>query len=254
MSLLQTMLTHLDSPECDYSTQPSSPVENNTASGDNLFVSTDLESVRFEWAVTSTSDVESGGKIYRRLDPEYFAWLRSRMLAAQSAFKAGKIPKTAWEGLKRRFNPLQEYAVQKLGRESIRQALRHFRPQDYQAPRQAETPIRNDWIYPPNEVWNCIRQVSSEALAKVDAIKEDALSKQWSEARLYQNQGRYRFPYGQDYGLVCFVGGYREIGAVAEKYIEVIHCPGSPRLSTLRFHNPDVLQSWLPKVEDGHGH
>jgi hypothetical protein len=109
MSLLQTMLTYLDSPECEHSEQALQPTENgNSTPEPDLFVSTDLETAGFEWAVTSTSDVEYNGKIYRRLDPEYFAWLRSRMFAAQSAFKAGKLPETTWESLKSRFNPLQE--------------------------------------------------------------------------------------------------------------------------------------------------
>jgi hypothetical protein len=262
MSLLQTMLTHLDSPECEPSQQAAPSAENDSSVPEpELFVSTDLDTAQFEWAVTSASDVEYNGKIYRRLEPEYFAWLRSRMLAAQSAFKAGKLSESTWESLKSRFNPLQEYAVQKFGKESLRQASRQISPQNYQAPRHVPAnpekpaePPKNNWIYPPNEAWNCIEQVSSDALAKVDAIKEEAMSRKWSEARLYQNQGRYRFPCGQDYGLVCFVGGDRKIGAVTERYIEIIHSPDTPRPSTLRFHNPDVPQPWLKKVESNHEH
>nr|WP_321466145.1 hypothetical protein [uncultured Desulfobulbus sp.] len=112
MSLLQTMLTHLDSPTCEPSEQAPLPAENKSSAPEpDLFVSTDLETAQFEWDVTSASDVEYNGKIYRRLEPEYFAWLRSRMLAAQSAFKAGKFPESTWESLKSRLHPLQEYAV-----------------------------------------------------------------------------------------------------------------------------------------------
>ncbi len=101
MSLLQTMLTHLDSPECEPSEQAPQPTENDSSAPEpDLFVSTDLEIAQFEWAVTSASDVEYNGKIYRRLEPDYFAWLRSRMLAAQSTFKAGKLPESTWESLK----------------------------------------------------------------------------------------------------------------------------------------------------------
>ncbi len=69
----------------------------------------------------------------------------------------------------------------------------------------------------------CIQQVS--------AIKEEAMSKKWSEARLYQNQGRFKFSCGQDYGLVCFVGDDQKIGAVTEQYIEIIHGQDTPRPS-----------------------
>jgi hypothetical protein len=139
MSLLQTMLTHLDSPECEPSEQAPPPAENDSVAPEpDLFVSTDLDTAQFEWAVTSASDVEYNGKIYRRLEPEYFAWLRSRMLAAQSAFKAGKLPVSTWESLKNRFNPLQEYAVQKFGKEDLQQASRRLSPQNYQAPRHVQ--------------------------------------------------------------------------------------------------------------------
>ena len=123
MSLLQTMITHLDSPECEPSQETPPPAENDSSAPEpDFFVSTDLETAQFEWAVTSASDVEYNGKIYCRLESEYFAWLRSRMLAAQSAFKAGKLPESTWESLKSRFNPLQEYAVQKFGKEALQQA------------------------------------------------------------------------------------------------------------------------------------
>lgn len=106
-----------------------------TAPEPDLFVSTDLETALCEWAVTSASDVECNGKIYRHLNPEYFAWLRSRMLVAQSAFKDGKLPEATWTNLKSRFNPLQEYTIQKYGKESLQQTFNQFNSQDYQAPR-----------------------------------------------------------------------------------------------------------------------
>ena len=227
MSLLQTMLTHLDSTECEPSEQSHKPAENISTQEPALFVSTDLETTQFEWAITSASDVEYSGKIYRRLDPEYFAWLRSRMLAAQSAFKAGKLPETKWESLKNRFNPLQEYAVQKFGKEHLQQAFSQLSPQNYQPPRhvpkkpeKTAEPPKNNWIYPGNKALTCIQPVTSHALAKVDAIRDEALAKKWSEAKLYQNQGRYKFPCGEDYGLVCFVDEDQVIGAVTERYIE----------------------------------
>jgi len=45
------------------------------------------------------------------------------------------------------------------------------------------------------------------------------MAKGWSEVRLYQNQGRFRFPCGEDYGLVCFVDGDQEIGEATERFI-----------------------------------
>ncbi len=64
MSLLQTMLTHLDSPEREHSEQAPQPTENGSSAPEpDLFASTDLETAGFEWAVTSTSDVEYNGNI-----------------------------------------------------------------------------------------------------------------------------------------------------------------------------------------------
>jgi len=91
--------------------------------------------------------------------------------------------------------------------------------------------------------------VTSRAVAKVDVICDEAMACGWSEARLYQNQRRFRFPYGQDYGLICFVDEGREIGGVTKQSIEIIHGANTPHLSTPRFHNSDVPQPWLKKAE-----
>jgi hypothetical protein len=105
------------------------------------------------------------------------------------------------------------------------------------------------WLFPAGEAWKCRQPVTARAVAKVDAIRQEAEACGWSEARLYQNQGRYGFPCGQDYGLVCFVDGDREIGAVTERFIEIVHGAKTPRPGTLRFYNPDVPQPWRKKVE-----
>jgi hypothetical protein len=202
-------------------------------------------------------DREIDGTLCRRLSPEYFAWLRSRMVTAQAAHKAGKLPEDAWNTLRQRFNALQELAIREFGKESLQEVLQSFSPKNYRPPalrpEPQEKPVeapRKDWIYPGNQAWKCKQPVTSQAVAKVDAIREEAMAKGWSEARLYQNQGRFRFPCGEDYGLVCFVDGDQEIGEVTERSIEIIHGPKSGRPSTLRFYNPDVPQPWMKKVED----
>jgi hypothetical protein len=78
----------------------------------------------------------------------------------------------------------------------------------------------------------------------VDAIRKQAQSLGWAEARLYQNRGRFAFPCGQDWGLVCFVGHGDALGEITETHIEIIHdCSG--RRNPLRFANSDV---WPPRV------
>jgi len=79
-------------------------------------------------------------------------------------------------------------------------------------------------------------------VAKVDAIRDRALALGWSERGLYQNRGQFRFPYGEDYGLVCFIGEEQRIGEVTKQYIEIVS--PLPRENRLRFYNPDVPQPW----------
>ena len=175
----------------------------------------------------------------------------------KAAHKAGKLPEDAWNTLRKRFNALQELAIREFGKESLQEVLQSFSPKNYRPPalrpEPQDKPVdvpRKDWIYPGNQAWKCKQPVTSQAVAKVDTIREEAMAKGWSEARLYQNQGRFRFPCGEDYGLVCFVDGDQEIGEVTERSIEIIHGPKSGRPSTLRFYNPDVPQPWMKKVED----
>lgn len=86
-------------------------------------------------------------------------------------------------------------------------------------------------------------------MPKVDAIRDQALSLGWTDARLYQNRGRYSFPCGQEYGLVCFLYDDRSVGEVTRQSIEIIGPP--PQENRLRFYNPDVDQPWLKKSADG---
>lgn len=98
------------------------------------------------------------------------------------------------------------------------------------------------YLFPKDGDQPVTEKVLPAAVAKVDAIREQALALGWSERRLYQNRGQFRFPYGEDYGLVCFIGDAQRIGAVTKQYIEIVGPP--PRENRLRFCNPDVPQPW----------
>lgn len=196
------------------------------------------------------------GRIFRKLSPDYFAWLRSKMISAQAAHKAGKLSDTAWDTLRERFNSLQEMSIEMFGKETLQKALRDFNPKSYLPPTPAKAEpvlptetVRKDWLYPASQAWMCRQKVTSEAVAKVDAIRNEAMAKGWSEARLYQNQGRFRFPCGEDYGLICFVEGSRRIGEITKRYIEIIS-ETAGRENRLRFFNPDVDQPWLKRKQE----
>ena len=246
MSLLRTMMTHLGKEDELPVQNPAEQTKEVPVPPRILFVATDLEFRKFDQVEAKDRDIEYDGKVFRRLDPEYFAWLRSRMVAARNTHQAGKLPDRTWNLLRERFNRVQELAIQEFGDKTLQKAVRSLNPKTYEAPAKHQ---KKDWIYPAEEAWKCKQPVTSRDVAKVDAIRDEAEAKGWQEARLYQNQGRFRFPCGQDYGLVCFVDGDQEIGAVTERFIEIIHGAGTQRPSTLRFYNPDVPQPWLKKVE-----
>jgi hypothetical protein len=257
MSLLTTMIRHLGTDVSKADSQDSLAVSETSQHCQSLFVTTDLEIRKFAWVRTGEIDIEQNGKVFRLLSPKYFAWLRSRMVTAQAAHKAGKLPEDAWNTLRQRFNALQELAIREFGKESLQEVLQSFSTKNYRPPQNQPTvqiktaeSHEKSWLYPQGMQGRHRQPVTSQAVAKVDAIREEAMAKGWSEARLYQNQGRFQFPCGEDYGLVCFVDGDQEIGEVTERSIEIIHGPRSGRPSTLRFYNPDVPQPWMKKVED----
>ena len=190
---------------------------------------------------------------FRRLDPEYYAWLRSRMVVAQKRYQAGRLRAGRYEELRARFNAVHAWAVERLGEPVLLEAVRTLDPRAYRPPavKDAEEADSSDVVeaapahlYPAHGDWRFTEPVTPEAVAKVTAIREQALAAGWSEAQLYQNRGRYSFPCGQDYGLVCFLHGDDRVGEVTRQSIEIINARGSH----LRFYNLDVDQPWLRHV------
>jgi hypothetical protein len=191
---------------------------------------------------------------FRRLDPEYYAWLRSRMVVAQKRYQAGRLPVGQYEELRTRFNAVHAWAVERFGEPVLQEAVRTLDPRAYRPPtvKDAEEADSSDVVdaappahfYPVQGDWRFTEPVSPQAVAKVDAVRERALAAGWSEAQLYQNRGRYSFPCGQDYGLVCFLHGDDQVGEMTAQFIEIINARGT----RLRFYNPKVDQPWLRHV------
>jgi len=245
MSFLQTMLSHID----QRSTEQPSSQENQKSAEIFPYVATDLNLIELDQSTATSVDVDHNGKTYRRLDPQYLAWLRSRMVAAQAAHRSSKLSTSAWENLRSKYNPILKHAIKKFGNRTLQNMFMEFDPKSYQPPRNMEKAKKlhkRTWIYPEGD-WSYMEPVSYEALAKVNAIRDEAISKGWSETKLYQNRGRYRFPFGQDYGLICYVDGKKKIGAIAPQHIEIIHNPESSRQKVLKFYNPCVPQPWTSK-------
>jgi hypothetical protein len=99
-----------------------------------LFVSTGLDFWATERPHVFARDVQINDTAYRRLDPEYFAWLRSRMLAVRSAVGSGRVVADAFEELRQNFYAVQEWALDTFGEATLRDAIRTTDPTTYRPP------------------------------------------------------------------------------------------------------------------------
>ena len=226
-----------------------------------LYVATNLKSWETNEPHCFARDVGIDGTCFRRLDPDYYAWLRHKMERAKKAEVSRRLSAQAFDTLRTRFNAVHSWAREHLGEEALRSAVQSLDPKAYAPPRldaldgrpvpepsaPKETPLATPpYLFPKNGDWRFTQRVRSSAVPKVDAMRDQALSLGWSEARLYQNRGRFRFPCGEDYGLVCFLDENKRIGQVTRQYIEIV-CP-PPKEYRLRFFNPDVEQPWKKKT------
>ncbi|OPZ83955.1 MAG: hypothetical protein BWY76_02048 [bacterium ADurb.Bin429] len=66
-------------------------------------------------------------------------------------------------------------------------------------------------------------------------IRERAHALGWTDADLFQTSGRFQFPCGQEYGLVCFLRG-RTPGEITADGIALL--PDKPGGAVLTFHRP----------------
>ena len=124
-----------------------------------------------------------------------------------------------------------------------------FPPEDQPAAARAEpkvtSPATRPYLFPEDGDWRFTQRVRSSAMTKVDAILDQTLSLGWREDRLYQNRGRFRFPCGEDYGLVCFLDEDERIGKVTRQFIQIVGPPLQE--NCLHFYNPEVDQPWMKK-------
>jgi len=304
-------------------------------------------------------DLVIDGKAYRRLTPDYYAWLRSRMSHAQQKHRRGLLPEAVYAQLRDRFNAMQDEAIRLFSETTLLAAVESLDLQGYEPPSlqaasrilpllqaaqaqatgmapladalgsgttralwpdpdtppalavgvpvrllggregvvtaiypaaeelpagwvavlmtdgqcaQADTryltdlydrrfvpmtytpyeeraralaaqerpedfdDILPDLNYPVDGHWRFTEPVDLLDFFKVEEIKETAMGLGWSYADLFQNRGRFAMPYGQDYGLICFVHG-RVVGAVTADAIELFPEKGN-RDQCTRFARP----------------
>jgi hypothetical protein len=207
-----------------------------------MFVSTALDTWLTEHTAAFARDVQVNDTAYRRLDPEYYAWLRSRMMLAKTVASNGQLGLDAFDDLRHRFNALHQWAVERFGEQPLVAAIRSLIAREYVPPVvEPDLPHRAfaSVITDRNVV-----SVSPEAVALVDAICDRALALGWTRDSLYQTRGSIRFPLGNDYGLVCYLKAGDRIGDVTAHSIEII----LPNNIRQRFYNPNVDQPWIKRV------
>jgi len=182
-------------------------------------------------------DFQINDTCYRRLDPQYYAWLRSRMHMAKLSAAAGRLAQESFEELRAKFNAIHGWATGQFGEDCLLDAIDNLDAREYQPP------VAEPWQ--PHRPWPSVssgndgghvfaHHVSERATALVHDIRDRALALGWTHEALYQSHGRLRFPFGQDYGLVCFIGVEDRIGDVAADAIEIIGPP--PRELRHRFY------------------
>jgi hypothetical protein len=204
--------------------------------GHGLFVSTSLDTWTTGQPEIFTRDVQVDDRAYRRLDPEYYAWLRSRMHLAQLAAGAGRLSPEAFDELREKFNAVHEWAVAHFGEDSLREAVRNLDARNYAPPvAEPDKPVRPA---------RAAEHIASDAVAMVDAIRDQALSLGWTERSLYGPSGATRALLGKACGLANLLNATDQIGVVTRQSIEIILASGVRQ----RFYNPDIDQPWMRRV------
>lgn len=198
-----------------------------------LYVSTSLRTWTTDRPERFARDVQINDTAYRRLDPVYHAWLRSKMNLAKLAWKAGQLSGEDFNALRERFNGMHEWALDRSGEAALLDAVRKLDARVYQPPiAEADKPAH------PVRAAN---SVSGEAMATVDVIRDRALALGWTRESLYGTHGSTSVAHGRNLGLVGLLKPRDQIGEVRQHAIEII-LPNSVRQ---HFYNPNVAQPWI---------
>lgn len=198
-----------------------------------LYVSTGVDSWPTEHTHRLARDVQINDTAYRRLDPEYYAWLRSRMNLARLAADAGRLRREDFGELRLKFNAVHEWAIERFGEGALRDAIGHLDARVYSPPvAEMDRPTRPRRAEDPG---------LAEATAKVDSIRDRAIELGWTERSLYGTPGSTRGLRRRDRGLAGYLKPDDQIGEVSRRSIEII----VPNGIRQRFYNPDVEQPWM---------
>jgi hypothetical protein len=174
--------------------------------------------------------------MYRRIDPEYFAWLRLRMLAAKEAADAGRVPADVWQAARVVFNAIQQHAIALFGEAPLRGTVRTLDAAKYRPPFPEE--YEKPQAQPSQPPEPAIDARLEHARAQIAGIRERALTLGWREERLYAQAGHAK-------GRITLLHPGEQIGTVTREAIEII-LPSGVRQ---HFYNPDVEQPWIRRAK-----
>jgi len=181
------------------------PTGNETKQETALYVATNLESWETVTPHYYALDISIDKTCFRRLDPDYYAWLKYKMTLVKKAADSGRLSSSVFETLRTRFNVIHTWGIEHYGEDELLSAVRLLDPKTYSppvletfgqdnrpppvqpAPEKTAPPVPQ-YLFPKEGEWQFTQEVSPSAVAKVDAIRDKALSLGWSEARLYQNR------------------------------------------------------------------
>ena len=222
--------------------------ENQRARAPVPWVSTDLRILRPDPTWRLAPDFAMDARCYRKLDPEYFAWLRSRMLEVSAAHKAGRVSQAAFDELRTRFNELQENAIALFGEKALQDAIlasgfSRYRPPAPDAPSGrsgAKEQVASEKAARPDST-----RSRPGAEAAVDAVRDQALALGWTHERLYGRPASDQPGQRGDLVTALLRPGTR-IGEITRQWIAIISPP--PHENSLRLYNPDVEQPWVKCV------
>ncbi len=202
-----------------------------------LFVSSTLSTWLTETPELFSRDFQINETVYRQLDPEYYAWLRSRMVLAKKAAAVGHVDGAAFEELRVRFNAVHEWAVEYFGESRLLDAVRDLDSRDYAPPvAEPDAPSRTPQPPPP---------AFPDAIALVDQIRDRALALGWAHDSLYAAPCASRTAISVNRGLVSYLKPGDTIGEVTTYSIEII----LPNNIRQRFYNPNTEQPWIRRVK-----
>lgn len=201
-----------------------------------LYVSTALLTWQSKEPHRIARDCTINGTAYRRLDPEYYAWLRSRMNLARLAAAAGQLASDDFDVLRVKFNGMHEWAIESFGERTLLEAVHHLDSRFYQPP-VADQPE-------PIRTARPMDSASSEGTSLVDAILDRALALGWTRESLYGAGSASRMAPGSPLGLARCLRPGDQLGEVTAHSIEIILANSARQ----RLYNPDVEQPWVRRL------